>query len=263
MGEGKDHDRRANATDRTVMVLSAFAAQYEWGVRELAQYLGLAKSGLHRTLQELNQAGLLAVDETGMYSTAPGLMELAANLIRSTDLTRVARSHLEHARDEGGETTVLTAYDPQRREIIGVDAAESEQPIQFAWRVLREWTPLYIGSGRGILAFLKPSEIDQILSGKLKDADGSWIDVSRLRDELDKARSLGYAVIEGKRAPGNIAVCAPIFGSHDRLLGGAVIAWPTHGSNAERNRRLYQLCKKTAAAISKELGGAPPNTSKW
>jgi DNA-binding IclR family transcriptional regulator len=247
------------AIHRAVAVLNAFTRQNRWGVRELAADLGVPKSGVHRTLQDLQQEGLLLSDDDGVYVVAGGLMHLAAGLLRSVDLTRVAQPHLEAARDQGGETAILTTFDPRRRQITAIEAVETHHPIQFAWQALRGWVDLHLSaSGMGVLAFLEPKEIDLILSKRPVDANGKRVDVSAMRDELEQIRKRGWAYTRSARIAGSCGVSAPVFDAAGKVIGGVVIAWPDRGNAVDgAEASLGPICRSAAIQISRELGWTP------
>jgi DNA-binding IclR family transcriptional regulator len=257
----RNGDATRSVVSRTVTVLRAFTIRAEWGVRELAAELGVPKSGLHRTLQELANEGLLRVDDDGTYSVAASLMQLASATLRSVDLTRVAAPYLRLARDEGNETTVLAIYDPHRRQITGVDAAETRHPIQYAWRAMEGWIELHhSASGKGVLAFLDQNEIDEILAEPLTDVAGKPVDRDALRRELKVIRKRGYAATCNSRVAGACGVSAPVRNVNNRVIGAVVIAWPQRRQrdHGERQAQLGELSRRTADAISAELGADAP-----
>ena len=80
--ESGDAASSRSVVRRTKLVLEAFTTQPRWGVRELASRLGIAKSGLHRTLQEMSVEGLLRSDEDGSYEVGAELLrKIAQHLV--------------------------------------------------------------------------------------------------------------------------------------------------------------------------------------
>jgi DNA-binding IclR family transcriptional regulator len=234
--------------------MQAFTEQPRWGVRELAAKLEIPKSGLHRTLQEMAVEQLLHSDEDGSYVVRPELLLLASGLLRSADMPRVAHEHLVAARDATQETTLLVAYDDNRRQIIALDAVASDHPIQFMWGALREWTDLHLSaSGRGILAFLPDAEIAQYFATPRTDTAGRPVSARSMEKELRAVRERGWAISHGDRVPGTTGVAAPIRDGWDRIVGGIVISWPDRPTPVDENF-IGETCVAAARATSIGLG---------
>ena len=67
----------------------------EWGVREVAEGLGLAKSSAHDLLTSLEQVGLLGKNGEGRYRLGWRLVMLSETLLATTELRREARPILD------------------------------------------------------------------------------------------------------------------------------------------------------------------------
>lgn len=244
------------ATHRVVMALRAFTYRDHWGVRELAAELEVAKSGLHRTLQELTDEGLLTCDDSGTYRAGPGLLRLATGLAQSFDLTQLAGPHLQQAGAASGETVILTAYDPLRRQFAAITAAESTQPIQYIWQALRDWSDLHLGaSGQAILAFLDEPTRDAIIDGLPDPIPGPrQMSKQQLRRKLTEIRKRGWAASVGERYPGASGVGAPVRNADGEVVGAIVIGWPTRPRSSQGEEHLGEICQTAADGLSRDLG---------
>lgn len=249
--------RSRSVVQRTAQVMDAFTTRQRWGVRELATYLAVPKSGLHRTLQEMAAEGLLTADEDGTYAISAQMLRLASGLIQSADLTRVAHEHLTKARNATGETALLTVYDSARQQVIAVDMVPSVHPIQFMWGALRDWTDLHLSaSGRGILAFLPAPELVDYFSKPRTSTQGERVTLTSLEPSLRRIRETGWALTHGERVAGSTGVCAPIFDGRERIAGGVVIVWPDRPEPMDE-KFIGSTCSATARAISADLGWHP------
>jgi DNA-binding IclR family transcriptional regulator len=253
--EAGDAASSRSVVHRTVLVLEAFTAQPRWGVRELASRLGIAKSGLHRTLQEMSVEGLLRSDEDGSYEVGAQLLRLASELLRTTDISRYAQEHLARATRLTGETTLLAAYDPQRQQIIAIDSVESPKPVQFRG-ALGDWTDLHLSaSGLGILAFLPPEDLARYFKEERKDPSGKSVTARSIEPTLKKIRKAGWSYTHSARIAGTSGVCSPIMNGQGRIVGGVVIVWPDRTETVDPTF-FGKTCLDTASDISAELGGS-------
>jgi len=242
---------------RWVRVLEAFAAEGEWGVRDLARSTGIPRSAAHRILHDMAAQGLLSpADEPGRFRVGADLARIGILVAEHLDVRRVGRPILEQAASEIGETVVLALYDPVRRQFSAVDAAETSHPIRYLWESLREWSDLHLGSsGKGILAFLAPDEQAAILDSLPDPIPGRRrLTKSRLRDELDAARQRGYIVSHGERFDGAVGVSAPIRDARGRVVGDLIATWPDNRTSDAKEAAAGATIRAAADDLSRRLG---------
>jgi DNA-binding IclR family transcriptional regulator len=237
-------------------MLELFARQPRWGVRELAAAMGTSKSGVHRTLQELAEVGLLRRNDETEYEQAAGFVRLAAVLSEGALPARVAQPRLDQGRDECGETVILTMYNAATTKFAAVAAAESHQPVRYIWQALRDWSDVHLGaSGKAILAFLDETERERIVAALPDPIPGPRsFSKAAFRRDLAETRRRGWAVSDGERYPGAQGVGAPVFGRDGHVFGGVVIGWPSRLGDDERVEALGALCRRLAAEISADFG---------
>lgn len=242
---------------RWVRVLEAFAAQGEWGIRDLARHTGIPRSASHRILHDMAGLRLLSpADEPGRFRVGPDLARIGLLVAEHLDVRRVGRPILEAASAAIGETVVLALYDAHRRQFSAVDAVETSHPIRYLWESLRDWSDLHLGSsGKGILAFLPAVEQDAILD-RLPDPIPGRTPVSkaRLRDELAAARQRGYVVSHGERYEGAVGVSAPIRDARGRVVGDLIATWPDNRTDDDKERSAGATVRGAADELSRRLG---------
>ncbi len=174
-------------------------------------------------------------------------------------MTRVARPILEATAAAIGETVVLALYAPERRQFWAVDAAESSHTIRYIWESLRSWSDVQLGaSGKGILAFLDPSERDAIIEALPDPIPGPKpISRAELRDQLDAARRQGYVVSHGERYAGAVGVSAPIRDAGGQVIGDLIASWPDNRTDAAKEASVATVIIAACATLSRELGYRP------
>jgi DNA-binding IclR family transcriptional regulator len=247
---------------RVLMVLQAFAETGEWGVRELSVKLGLSKSSVHRTMQEMAQEGLLRATEESRYSIAPALLRIGAMLSVTSDLLRVARPHAFALRDATRETIFVNAYDRDRRRYISIIGAESPRPVRLSYQPSQEqWADVQIASsGKAIMAFIPEVEINAIVAADPRLSTPAKR--KALLAELATIRKRGWAHSHGERREGAFAVAAPIYDAGLQVVADMVIGWPMRGEDIDVNE-LGRMCKLAADAVSADLGAAQYALPRW
>lgn len=244
---------------RWIAVLMAFAEAQEWGARELAKDLNLPRSSVHRILQTMEGEGLLTLTaETSRYRVGPDLLRLSLIVTSQLDLAKVAPDILQESARLSGETVVLALYVPSQHQFRTVDAAESDHAVRYIPKDIGKLGALHIGaSGKGILAFLPESEREDILRDLPDPLPTLGISKDALRDQLAKARDLGYIVSHGERTEGTVGASAPIRDASTRVIGDLIVTWPSYRNTPRKELELGELVRRQATAVSGALGFRP------
>jgi DNA-binding IclR family transcriptional regulator len=249
-------------TRRVLLVLQAFAETGEWGVRELSFKLGLSKSSVHRTLQEMAQEGMLRATAESRYSLAPALLRIGTMLSLSSDLLRVARPHALALRDATRETVFVNAYDRERRRYISVVGAESPRQVRLSYQPQDEvWAPVHVAaSGKAILAYLPEKEQQEAIAEVPELARPETR--AELMAELEAIRRRGWAYSYGERMEGAHAVAAPISDAAMQIVADMVVGWPMRTEAIDIDG-VGRTCKAAADAVSADLGAAQYALPRW
>jgi IclR family transcriptional regulator, acetate operon repressor len=250
---------------RWVRILEAFAAQGEWGVRDVARWAGIPRSAAHRILHEMAGLGLLAsADTPGRFRVGPDLARIGVLVAEHLDVRRVGRPILERTSAMIGETVVLALYDPVRRQFSAVDAVETSHPIRYLWESLRDWSDIHLGSsGKGILAFLPPDEQAAIVE-PLPDPIPGRVPVAKARflRDLAAARARGYVVSHGERFEGAVGVSAPIRDARGRVVGDLIATWPDNRTSERKEADTGIIVRAAADDLSQRLGWVGATTAQ-
>jgi IclR family pca regulon transcriptional regulator len=179
---------------------------------EIANLTGLNRATAYRFCQTLLNLGYL--EDTGHGTRRPGLkaISLARAALSSRELPELAMSHLRDLQARTGETVNMALLDGE--EVVYVVRLLSDHLL-----TLR----LFIGSrlpawptslGRAILAFMGEEDVERILDASdLKQrTERTIIGRDKLRAELRRVRTRGYAVNNQELAVGLVGVAAPVFG---------------------------------------------------
>src|SRR6478609_4689468 len=202
------------AVDRAVDVLLLFgrSLQPSLGVTEIAQELGMPKSGVHRVLSTLRRRRLVTYDpDSRKYALGQAAIALSQSYITRLDVQAMATDTLVELMRKTGETATLAV----RRHGSVIFRAQSVPDRELRLEVrLTKPTPVHVGaSGKAFLAFLPDEETEDFLArASLPAVTGNTItDVDRLRAELAVIRTVGFSTSFGERLEGVASVAAPVF----------------------------------------------------
>lgn len=227
----------------------------EIGIREIAQFVGMSHSTVHRLLTSMAQHGLVVQKASGKYELGWELLRIARRTLPRFSLREVAHPLLLELSRESGETACLGIYDSVGHKMMFTVCVESPHPVRY---VIPEdvWVPLHSGaSGLAILAFLPDRERQRIIQhvGLQPITADTITDERELVCELERIRARGYAVTKGQRVAGAVGIAAPVFQSGDSVIGDVVLSMPEQrfdwGSEAALAGRVQQAAQRITQAL--------------
>jgi DNA-binding IclR family transcriptional regulator len=232
------------SVQRAAALLEAIASEPEPRTApELAGRCGLNRSTAWRILATLEDVGLVGRDpQTQRYAIGPAVARLAA--AGGDSLPVLARPHLEELARRTGETVSLAV--PRRLQLVYVDQVQAPHVMAPDW--LGKAVPVHATStGKALLAFLPPDELDEALGRPLpRFTERTITDPARLRDELERVRRRGYAVSRGELEAALWGASAPVLDRGGRVVA-VVSAWGAERRLRGRGR-LDELGRAAAAA---------------
>jgi DNA-binding IclR family transcriptional regulator len=236
--------------DRILATLDALTRRpgdQPWGVRELADDLGLSRSTVHRTLQALTERGLATQTANATYVCGPRLRVLADRLHRSHPLLGQARPLAEELARTCDATILLSFYDPVRVEGFVALSVIPVGPVRYR---LDPGTviPLHAGAaGRAILAELGPEVLNRLdLSAYTPE---TVTDPDQLEALLCRDREDGVSISVGQHVPLAAGVAAPLRAAG--LLGAVSATRPRHETSHADLERFAPLVRDTAHRASR------------
>lgn len=248
------------AVDRAVDVLLLFgrSLQPSLGVTEIAQELGMPKSGVHRVLNTLRRRRLVTYDpDSRKYALGQAAIALSQSYITRLDVQAMATDTLVELQQRTGETATLAV----RRHGSVIFRAQSvpDRELRLEVRLTRP-TPVHVGaSGKAFLAFLPDEETEDFLARATLPAltAATVTDVDALRAELDAVRVAGVATSFGERLEGVASVAAPVFDYDGYPV--AVLAVSGPGARFDPQApEVVEALLEAAKELSTEMGHATP-----
>ena len=236
----------------------------EWGVRDAASKLKMAKSSAHDLMNSLAKQGFLQKTEDNRYRLGWRLVTLSETLLATTELRKEAHPVMEELAAQYQETIHLAVLDDTQA--VYVDKLEGRQAVRVELTSLGARLYAHCSAlGKVLLAYNSEVEARRIIqiAGLPRFTPNTITDEEELLQNLAKIRKQGYAYDLEEILPDLCCVGAPIY-NHT----GAVIAAISMSIPAYRFRRSQteyrEAVMRAAKAISKRLGnyGSPLKIAK-
>ena len=251
----------AGTVARVVQLLSCLAeADGPVSIKYLCQTLKLPASTVHRLLGLLAEQGMVerSVDRPN-YSPGLELVRIASLLASKVRLIDVAKPFMRALAQDCDETCCLLQYVPERRKVMALHAEFSSHPLRYRIELYQPHSLLWGATGRAVLAFLPPEEIDAAIRIDDRSPATGHAPPPRkaLFAELAAIRNRGYAITHGQNIQGAVGIGTPVFNSERRTIGSLCITIPEARFNKRAEARLSQLLMRRAGELSHALGYEP------
>ncbi|UGS33856.1 IclR family transcriptional regulator [Capillimicrobium parvum] len=225
----------------------------EWGVTEVAERLGIAKSSAHALLVSLAGVGLLSCTNQSRYRLGWRFLDLGETLKASLNLRGTALPLMRALVAQHRETVQLAVLD--RGRVLFVERLEGTHPVRFAGAPIgARWPAHASATGKVLLAVRPRGEVARIASveGLRAMTPNTVTDLDRLHGELEQVRRVGYAYDVEESVPGVSGVAAPVRLERGMTVAALSIAVPTSRFRTHE-RALRQAVVEAAETMSREL----------
>jgi DNA-binding IclR family transcriptional regulator len=213
-------------------ILEAFGPDDEYlSLSEIARRSGVAKASVHRLGQELVRWGVL--ERRGSdYWLGMRLFEIGQRVPRQRILRDAARPYMEDLFQATGETVHLAVLDGL--EVLYLEKITGHgqvRPTRVAGRM-----PLYCtATGKALLAFGPRSVVDEVLALPMPRLTPHTVCVAGLlRQELAKARELGYALEREQTRIGYMSLAIPLTGATGTTMGALSVTAPVFRADVKK-----------------------------
>jgi IclR family transcriptional regulator, acetate operon repressor len=238
------------AVERAIAVLFSFTRGSPGKtVADLQSELGISRPTLYRLLQTLQRQGLVrGRGEPARYALDHRVLALADAWLAQVDVVRAAEEILSDLWARTDETVGLNIpiHGGAR---LSIKEIRSKQALSLGLGI-GNTAPMTEGaSGRAILAFLGPDQIDTALRG-LSDA----VKREAVRADLENIVERGYSLTISQRITGAVAIAAPIFDHNADAVASLCLFGPEARLTEALRVRYIPLVVNSAAAISTTIG---------
>lgn len=242
----------SSVLSKTLAILRTFVDEKPaWGVNELARYLDIPASSLHRHLKTLKQEAILEISsQTGKYKIGPEFVRIASIISSQVDIKSIAKPFLQDISSTFDESVYLGIYHPQYKKISFVEGVHSQNPLQYVLEI-GVLQPIHIAaSGKTVLAFLENEEIQSVF----EEENVALEEQKRIQSELQLVKTQGYLVTLGERLVGASGTAAPIFDSSQKVVGCITCVIPFNHYDKSPKEALAKKITEEAKKISRVLG---------
>jgi len=113
--------------------------------------------------------------------------------------------------------------------------------------------------GKAYLAYRSDAEIDSLIKrhGLLRHNENTLVSVRRLKENLSLIRRKGYALDDEEEEIGIRCIGAPVFNAQAESVAAISIVGNTTRIGPDELPHLSEQVKRTAQAISQQLGYSP------
>lgn len=236
----------------------------EWGVREVAAKLKIAKSSAHDLMSSLAKLGFLNKTEDNRYRLGWRLVTLSETLLATTELRKEAHPVMEDLAAEFQETIHLAVLDDTQA--VYVDKLEGRQAVRVELTSLGARLYAHCSAlGKVLLAYSSDEEVKRIVQtvGLPRFTDNTITDENELLQNLAKIQKQGCAYDLEEILPDLCCVAAPIYNHTGQAIAAISMSIPAYRFKRSQNDFRDGVIR-AAKKISKRLGyyGSPQKVSK-
>lgn len=227
----------------------------------LARALDVPRSSMYHLLSVLVDEGLVVhLPEKHRYGLGLGVFELGSAYLRHDPLEHLARPLLVRLVAEIGDTAHLAVL--HGAELLYLLKVQPEHPATLVTDVGVRLPAHLTASGRALLAHLPNEQVRALFPDKdsfLTRTGAGPKNLPELRSMLGAERRQGWAVEDGHVASELACVAAPAFDHNGHPVASVAVPFRRTARPPESWPQLAQQVMATADALTRRLGGTPPD----
>lgn len=255
---------RVQVLDRALAILDVLAARPAGcSLGEASAQVGLHKSTVHRLMMVLERHRLVDKSaESGRYRLGLKLFEYGSRAASATDVREHSRPYLNMLMRDTDETVHLCILD--NGEVLYVEKMEPQRSVRMASSVGRRMPAHCTSVGKAMLALLPEEEVEALIRplGMRALTKHTLTSMAALKAELRTTRTRGYAIDDEENEPGVRCIGAAVRDYTGRPVAAMSISAPAFRLTRDAMPGVAKLVMKAAAALSAELGYAPPRPAR-
>jgi len=257
MPTAKPKDRRTIASvQRALDILNLFNnGQAELGNSEIARLVGLpvgTASGLIYTLKINNYLDQNPANRK--YRLGLKLAERASVLLDQLDIRKISAQYLEDLRVWCDESINLAIRDGS--EVVYIERLFGNHALGIRSELGKRGPLHSTALGKAIVSFLPEPEFNTLFSQYdfIAVTPFTITGLDQFREEVDKIRTVGYAVDEQENEMGGRCVGAPIFNHMGYPIAAVSISVPIQRLPVDAVRKYGSKLIETTKNISQQMG---------
>jgi DNA-binding IclR family transcriptional regulator len=222
---------------------------------QLTRHFDFPKSSVHTLLLTFEREGYLQRDAaTGRYMAGTKLVHIAGMTMDSIALRERATPFLRMLATVTGMTVHMAIFD--RDEVTLVAKVDCPGRPRIATWVGKRMDMHCTSLGKCLIAHLPEADVDRLIAdhGLLRHNENTIVSPARLKIELERTRTLGYAVDDEEEEIGGRCIGAPIWNRDRHVVAAVSVSGNTSRITAETIEPIAGQVKLTALEISRQLG---------
>jgi IclR family transcriptional regulator, acetate operon repressor len=251
----KRDEMPVNSVMKAIDIISLFSPEEpRLTLTEISRRLAMPKSTAHNLLNTLLTRGLIERVDNDSYALGMAIIALTQAVRVNVELRDRAAPLLRQLADRAHLSVYLTVLDGDR--CLYIYAVESSRRL-LARTAIGDRAMLHCTSvGKAMLAFLPEAQMEGILedAGLPAYTPATLTDPERLREDLGRIRTRGYATDAAEHERGTYCIGAPIFNEKGTVIGACSVSGVETAILGERLEELSRLVVQTADEISRRMG---------
>ncbi|MDE2063755.1 MAG: IclR family transcriptional regulator [Bradyrhizobium sp.] len=253
---GRDHGG-IQALDRAFLILDVIAdAGGEAKLTEIAASAGLNVSTCHHLISTLHNWGYVSRGiNSRSYVLGSRILHLSAACLRQVDLPRRAQSFVDRLNDQTREAVQLAIM--QDTNLVHILRREARHAVRVEAGFGGNANAAHAtATGKAILAWLPPTELDRIVADKGLTAftPNTITDLEKLKEHLRLVRRNGFSIDREEFRPGVICLGAALRDHAGAVVGSISVSAPAFRSTPDYIEQMKVHLIAAADELSVELG---------
>jgi IclR family acetate operon transcriptional repressor len=253
---GRDHGG-IQALDRAFLILDVIAdAGGEAKLTEIAATAGLNVSTCHHLISTLHNWGYVSRGiNSRSYVLGSRILHLSAACLRQVDLPRRAQSFVDRLNDQTREAVQLAIM--QDTNLVHILRREARHAVRVEAGFGGNANAAHAtATGKAILAWLPPTELDRIVADKGLTAftPNTITDIEKLKEHLRLVRRNGFSIDREEYRPGVICLGAALRDHAGAVVGSISVSAPAFRSTPDYIEQMKVHLIAAADELSVELG---------
>lgn len=220
-------------------------------IAEIAATTGLTYSTVHRIVSVLVEQRYLKANDTRNFALGPRLIELGFAAYSQIDLVRQARARLEALSRQTRDTVHLARLEDG--EVSYLDKLGGTRAVEISSRVGGRKPVISTGVGKALILDRTDAELTELYRRDVHLMTYPTPEEEWMR-RIGLYRAGGYAFDLGEDEASIRCVAAPLRDATGRIVAAISVSSTAEYMDERRMSQLIDDVKRTAAAISADLG---------
>jgi IclR family acetate operon transcriptional repressor len=244
------------AVEKALQILEAVGTAKKIGVLKLSQEVKLPYSTVHRLLSTLAKRGYIQQEsDRRKYALGPRVLVLGTAFLDTVELRQVALPHMLGLSQKTRETVNLVIWNGGAA--VCAEKIDSPASVTVQQTQIGRLEPLHSsGLGKAIIAFLPPTELDEVLKhiDLVQYTENTLTSLKALKNDLEEIRQRGFAIDDEEGVLGVRCVASPIWNYREEVVGAVSLVGPSIRMSKKRVLELGRMVHAEAVNISQRLG---------